>query len=450
MNAGPVIVTLAPDAAAMHLAAIRAAGAGQLRTDSGWHLAAPRAPVRGVPRYDWAYSDRVTSALARAGLAWSALVNYGTPWAARIPGDPFAPPRDVGDYAAYAAALARRYGPGGEFWRLHPGLPEHPVTTIEVWNEPNVVGFWHPFPDPALYAQMLAATADAVERVAPALRIVVGGLANTGPSLVDAPPFLHGMLAARPDLRGKVDGVGIHDYNTTTGAMLARVREIRGLVDRLLGPDVALDVTEVGWATAGVLPTVLVPAAISETARAELYGAVVERLSSSDCTIGVIAPYAWLTPEGLQVNQNDFFGIADRGGALRPSAVAFRTAVARAQSRPVPAAPLDLCGRPDARLPDVAPAAVAPALGISARIAPRSACRRGRPLLKITTAGGAQRVRVRVGTRTQRLVVPDSGVVRIRLPARARRATLVAQAADGREARRSVTVRIRCPRAIRR
>ncbi len=214
-----------------------------------------------------------------------------------------------------------------------------------------------------------------------------------------------------------------------------------------------LDITEVGWATAGVLPAVLVPAAVSETARAGLYDALVERLSSSDCTIGAIAPYAWLTPEGLAVNQNDFFGIADRSGALRPSAVAFRAAVLRAQSRPVPAAPLDICGRPGARLPDVAPVPAPPAaaaLRIGARMAPRSACRRGRPLLKITTAGGAQRVRVRVGTRTQRLGVPASGVVRVRLPARARRVTLVAQAADGREARRTVAVSTRCPKAGRR
>ncbi len=437
-----------------HLNAIRAAGVGQVRTDSGWHLAEPRAPVGGVHSYDWAYSDRVTAALAGAGLAWYALLDYGTPWAARIPGDPFAPPRDVADFAAYAAAFARRYARGGEFWRAHPGLPAHPVTTIEVWNEPNVVGFWHPFPDPALYAQMLAATADAAGRVDPALRIVVGGLANTGPSLVDAPPFLDGMLAARPDLRGKVDGVGIHDYNTTTDATVARVRAIRGLVDRLLGPDVTLDITEVGWATAGVLPSVLVPAAVTEGTRAALYVELVDRMTAGDCTIGSIAPYAWLTPEGLEVNQNDFFGIADRSAALKPSGVAFRDAVARAQSRPVPPAPLSLCGRPDARLPDVAIAPEplpAPALAIRGRAAPRSACRRGRPLLRVTTSGGAQHVRVRIGRgRFRRLTVPAGGDLRVRLPAGARRVTLVAEAGDGREARRTVTVRTRCPRAGRR
>ena len=437
-----------------HLEAIRASGIGQVRTDSGWHLAEPQAPVAGVHTYDWAYSDRVTTALARAGLAWYALLDYGTPWAGRIPGDSFSPPRDVGDYAAYAAAFARRYGPGGEFWGLHPALPAHPVTTIEVWNEPNVVGFWHPFPDAAVYADMLAATADAVARVEPGMRIVVGGLANTGPSLVDAPPFLKAMLAARRDLVGKIDGVGIHDYNTTADLMLVRVRLIRELVDRLLGREVTLDITEVGWATAGVLPPVLVVPPVSEGTRAGLYRELVERMSSSDCTIGVIAPYAWLTPDGPPINQSDFFGIADRSGAPKPSAVAYREGVLRAQSRPAPAAPRNLCGRPGARLPDVdvAPAPPArPALRLRARLAPRAACRRGRALLTVTTTGGARRLRVRIDrARSRRLTVPASGVVRVRLPARARRVALVAQAADGREARRTVTVTTRCPRRGRR
>ena len=156
INAGPVLFTLPAAEQAVHLDAIRAAGIGQVRTDSGWHLAEPRPPVDGVHRYYWGYNDRVVAALARAGLTLYALLDYGTGWGAVIPGDAMSPPRDVGDFAAYAAAFARRYGPGGDFWRERPELPRRPATTFEVWNEPNVIGFWHPAPDAAAYAQMLA------------------------------------------------------------------------------------------------------------------------------------------------------------------------------------------------------------------------------------------------------------------------------------------------------
>jgi hypothetical protein len=449
INAGPVLFTLPAAEQAAHLDAIRAAGIGQVRTDSGWHLAEPRPPVDGVHRYHWGYNDRVVAALARAGLTLYALLDYGTGWGGVIPGDAMSPPRDAGDFAAYAAAFAGRYGPGGDFWRERPELPRRPATTFEVWNEPNVIGFWHPAPDAALYARMLAAAADAIARVDPALRVAVGGLDNTGASLWEGPAFLAAMLAARPDLAGKVDAVGIHDYNVTTEAMLARLVPMRTLVDRLLGPDVALDVTEIGWATAGTLPPVLVAPPVSESTRAGLYTALVETLSRSDCTLGVIAPYAWLTPEGAPLLQTDFFGIAGRDATLKPSGVAFREAVLRSQTRPAPAAALDVCHRPGARLPDVVAAAppAAPAPRLRVRLAPRSACRRGRALLRVHAGGGARRIVIRVdGRRRRTLTVPAGGVLRVRLPAGARRVVVVARAASGAEVRRAVRVRGHCRR----
>jgi hypothetical protein len=452
INAGPVLFTLPPGALAAHLDAIRAAGIGQVRSDTGWHLAERSAPVGGVHRYDWSYNDHVAAALARAGLALYALVDYSAPWASRIPGDAMSPPRDLGHFAAYAAAFARRYGPGGEFWRARPELPARPVTTLEIWNEPNVIGFWHPAPDPALYAALLAASADAVARVDPSLRVVVGGLDNTGVALFEGPDFLAAMLAARPDLAGRLDGVAIHDYNTTTDAMLARLVPMRALVDRLLGADVAIDITEIGWSTAGVLPPVLVAPPVSEATRAGLYTALVDRLSRSDCTLGALAPYAWLTPEGAPLLQTDFFGIANRDATLKPSGAAFRDAVLASQARPAPAAALDVCHRPAARPPDVAEAAPppAPAPRVRARLAPRSSCRRGRALLRVQAGGGARTVAVQVdGGRRRTLTVPAGGVLRVRLPAGARRVVVVARSASGAQVRRVVRVRGHCRRSRR-
>ncbi|MEA2220464.1 MAG: hypothetical protein QOJ35_3090 [Solirubrobacteraceae bacterium] len=451
VNAGPVLFTLSPEALATQLEAIRAAGIGQVRTDSGWHLAEPRAPVGGVHRYDWAYSDRVAAALARAGLRWYALLDYGTPWAGIIPGDAMSPPADVGAYAAYAAAFAGRYGPAGSFWRERPELPVRPVLTLEMWNEPNVTGFWHPLPDPASYAKLLAAAAVAVATVDASLRVVVGGLDNTGPSLFEGPRFLAAMLAARPDLRGMLAGVAIHDYNTTPDARRARLLPMRALVDSLLGPDVALDITEIGWPTAGVLPPVLIAPPVSEKTRAGLYRGLVDELSRSDCTIGLIAPYAWLTPEGAPLNQNDFFGIASRDGSLKPSAVAFEEAVLRSESRPAGPA-LDVCHRPGAGPPDVPGAAppAAPRLRLRVRLAARSACRRGRALLRVRVVGGTGTVEVRVdGGRRRTLAVPAGGALRVRLPASARVVVVVAPAAGGRRSRSVVRVRGRCAGARR-
>ena len=43
----------------------------------------------------------------------------------------------------------------------------------------------------------------------------------------EAGPFLAGMLAARPDLRGHIDGVAIHPWGPNPAAVLDHVRSAR-------------------------------------------------------------------------------------------------------------------------------------------------------------------------------------------------------------------------------
>ncbi len=69
-----------------------------------------------------------------------------------IPGQDHSPPRNASSYAAYAGAFAARYGPGGSFWAEHPMIAPLPVTTYEIWNEPDGGHFWLPRPDPRRYA----------------------------------------------------------------------------------------------------------------------------------------------------------------------------------------------------------------------------------------------------------------------------------------------------------
>ena len=116
----------------------------------------PTPPAAGVHHYDWAFDDRVAGLLAQAGLQWLPVLDYSVAWAQSIPGQDHSPPRSAADYAAYAGAFAARYGPGGTFWAAHPELVAKPVTTIEIWNEPDNGEFWTPTPNAAAYADMYA------------------------------------------------------------------------------------------------------------------------------------------------------------------------------------------------------------------------------------------------------------------------------------------------------
>ena len=44
----------------------------------------------------------------------------------------------IGAWQRFLTNFVHRYGPEGSFWAAHPNLPYHPVTSYEIWNEPNL------------------------------------------------------------------------------------------------------------------------------------------------------------------------------------------------------------------------------------------------------------------------------------------------------------------------
>src|SRR3954470_12729525 len=130
------------------LAAVYDTGFRAARSDAFWMWAEPSPPHDGVHTYQWERLDAEAGALARHDLRGVPILDYPAPWAASDPHDYHSPPPSLDDYAAYAKAFAERYGRGGS----HAG--SLPVTTYEIWNEPNGSWFWHPAPDAAVYADM--------------------------------------------------------------------------------------------------------------------------------------------------------------------------------------------------------------------------------------------------------------------------------------------------------
>jgi len=103
------------------LAAMSNGGLQLARIDARWADIEPGPPSGGSHSYDWSQYDAMVQAMAQQGLRWYPIVAYSTSWAGVIPGDSdsVVAPAHVGDFAAFAAALARRYGRGGTFWAAH-------------------------------------------------------------------------------------------------------------------------------------------------------------------------------------------------------------------------------------------------------------------------------------------------------------------------------------------
>jgi hypothetical protein len=303
------------------LAALHATGVTLARSDALWELSEPAAPTDGVHHYDWSFDDRIAMSLATHGLRWLPIVDYTAPWAESVPGQDHAPPKSVADYAAYAAALAARYGTGGSFWREHPSLPPLPAEEFEIWNEPDNPSFWVPTPNPAVYGHLYGVARTAIRAVDPTAAVLVGGL-------IHSPGFLSTMLAANPDLRTEIDGVALHPYAANPAGVISNVVRARRALDDLGLAAAPLYVTEFGWTTSppgaiSYLPERLRPTYIEETTAG---------LARIGCALAAVILYTWVTPERDPANSGDWYGINPPGGG-GPDVTAFTNAIRSATRR---------------------------------------------------------------------------------------------------------------------
>ena len=320
--------TSTPQLIAAQLDALRASGVSLARSDALWEATEPSAPVAGVHSFEWAFEDRIAGDLAAHGLRWLPILDYSAAWAQSIPGQDHSPPSSSSDYAAYAGAFAARYGLGGAFWRSHPGLAAEPVATYEIWNEPDSGEFWTPTPDATRYADLYIAAREAIDAADPSARVIVGGL--TLPT-----SFVPAMLAARPQLRGHIDGIAIHPYGAPA-VVLAKIRSDRATLVALGMASVPLYATELGWTTRppGALdyvPAGRRPADISETFAA---------LGHLDCGLAASVLYTWYSPQQNPADSQQWYGIDSLTGAPTADTDAFAQGLRRANA---PAPTMRIC-----------------------------------------------------------------------------------------------------------
>ena len=301
-----------------HLDVIAAGGVELVRRDASWDVAEPEPPVGGRRDYRWERFDRELAGYARHGLRWLPIVDYSTPWAASVPGDPFSPPARTDDYAAYAAALAARYGTNGSFWSEHPELPRLPVTRYEIWNEPNAELFWHPSAGaPERYAELYQAAQQAIRAADPAARVIVGGLALANTNVTDQHAFMRAMVAHRPQLAQTIDAVALHPYAPTPAAVLDQIAQFRDTLTGLGLGHVPLEITEIGWTTTET----------PERRRASYLRRLAEDLPGADCNVTSLIPHTWLSAEQDSADREQWFGISNGDGSLKPSGAAYLGAV---------------------------------------------------------------------------------------------------------------------------
>ncbi|HID62325.1 MAG TPA: hypothetical protein EYP49_06245 [Anaerolineae bacterium] len=202
--------------------------------------------------WHWEYPDFVVRAAEYYGLDLIVRLDGPPDWAVGKAGDPSA---SLGtslsyDYAAFASNVAQRY--------------RGQVKGYIVWNEPNLAREWSGRPpDPVAYTELLRQAYEAIKAADPEATVVSAGLAPTNhqdAEAMDDRAFLEAMYQA--GAKAYFDALGAHPYgfayppNDPRGAHdglnLARLLDLRDIMEAHDDGDKPVWVTELGWTTAGV------------------------------------------------------------------------------------------------------------------------------------------------------------------------------------------------------
>ena len=188
-------------APARDLKMIQAAGFKFIRMDFTW---AAIEKEKGV--YDFAPYDQLTDALAQRGIRALYILDYNNPL--------YEPELSVRTeegrvaFARFAAAAAKRYAGRGIIW--------------ELWNEPNIKGFWKPEPHVNDYMALAKAVLPAVRRADPHAVCIAPATSGMAFEFLEA-CFRQGLLEL-------VDAVSVHPYRgappETAAGDYARLREM--------------------------------------------------------------------------------------------------------------------------------------------------------------------------------------------------------------------------------
>jgi polysaccharide biosynthesis protein PslG len=226
-------------------------GVGTLRINLSWGAVQSRPQAD----YDWGHYDLLMVGAASRGIRVLATV-YGSPdWV-----EPTAEQPPLGSaqpgFDRFVRAAVERYGPDGLLWRQHPNLPDMPITDWQLWNEPNSHLFWKPAPNASDYLDLLRGFATTVHAADPSARVLLGGLFPTPRGDVTMVSYLSELY----QLGGGrfFDAAAVHPYAANPQRAIASTAELRSLMDRSGDPDKPIWITEVGWASAGRQPGLIV------------------------------------------------------------------------------------------------------------------------------------------------------------------------------------------------
>jgi hypothetical protein len=311
--------------AAGEFAGMTRAGAESVRLPIFW---AAMQPSQDGP-IDFSVSDRLIGGAAARGLRVLPTLLTTPGWAELRPGtaNNASPPRDPATFGAFLSAVVHRYGPGGDYWRAHPGARAVPVRAYQIWNEPGQPYYWTEQPFARGYVRLLAAARAAIKAADPGAKVVLAGL-NSGYGYLSWTDL--GKIYAAGGGR-LFDLAAQNPFSLRTANVVRSVRLFRDVMARHGDARKPLLLTELSWPSAKGKTKIRYGFEVSERDQASRIREAVPLLAGlrTQLHIGGIYWYTWLSPRLGSDQPFDYSGLRRQSGSgivSKPALSAWRGA----------------------------------------------------------------------------------------------------------------------------
>ena len=307
---------------AQMLAVQRSSGVRLLRQKFDWAI------IESSPRrYDLGWYDGYVLDAARHGIRVLPILFNAPSFYARRGGGA-CPPRRMATMARFARKLVRRYGRRGSLWRQNPGVRRVPITSWQIWNEPNLRVYWCGRPRARAYARMLRVVGKSIRRVNRRAEIVTAGLPPSELSgTVPLPRFIRQLYRAGG--RRWFSTLAINSYAKNHRELRRLLRGVRRIMNGHGDWRARIWLTELGWGDSGPRHRFVVGAR-GQAKRIKSSFRYLRRARGRLRLRGVVY-YSWRDGHPYPPHYKDMWGLhtgllrAD--GSAKPAYRAFRRAV---------------------------------------------------------------------------------------------------------------------------
>jgi len=253
------------------------------------------------------------------------VILFAPQWAAAPAGLPgsYAVPASDATYGTFAAALARRYGPHGAYWRSHPRSRAVPIRLWQIWNEPNLTLYWPAARFPAGYVDLVHAAHDAIRKVDPGAKIVLAGMPNDSWNILPK-------IYAVPGASRYFDVVAVHPFTKYPAGVITILQMVRDAMNQAGDTRKPIIASEVSFPSALGRSSQNFGFETTEAGQARNLRALIPLLAGARNRLHLMAfyHYNWIGREHRHDKSFSFAGLLRLNGRLvaKPAFAAFRAA----------------------------------------------------------------------------------------------------------------------------